>query len=270
MDFDAFSPIGVSGQDIVEYIERKRPHEIGAWNELGSEEYARSFAVAGTAGYNVVGDIYDAFLETIRNGGDERDFAELIEPVLLRKGWAPGPGQSMGNRLQLIFDTNLRVARAVGRWGRIHSVAGVMPYLQGSTVGDGRVRDAHTHFQGIVLPVAHWFWQEFFPPLFFRCRCDVVQLTRSQFARRGLAITDESDVFARAALIRPQSWGVNVALAGTRILEEQMVQAQERVPGLPALPYEAAQDRGSSVWGGIIAQVAAQLVEGLARAFLPG
>jgi SPP1 gp7 family putative phage head morphogenesis protein len=264
--FDALALHAASADssEIVRWIEAKAPLAIGAWDSIGPEEYARAFTAAGTAGSDVVADIYAAMLQTIRDGGTEQDFAAQITPILVRKGWLPGPGQTIGSRVQLIYDTNLRVARAIGRWDRVQGLAHVMPYLQAQTVGDRRVRDEHVAFNGVVLPVNHPFWTEFWPPLYFRCRCDVVQLTRGQFARRKLAITGQAEVEQRAALIRPQSWGRNVAL---NYQQEQRMAVDaanaRRLPGAPPLDAQTLQQRGRTGWQAIMGLAIQQLLTGL-------
>lgn len=272
--FDALALRAASADsaEIVRWIEAKAPLPIGAWDSIGPEEYGRAFTVAGTAGYDVVGDIYGAMLDTIRAGGTEQDFAEQITPILVRKGWLPGPGQTIGGRVALIYDTNLRVARGVGRWDRVQSLAHVMPYLQAQTVGDRRVRDEHVAFQGVVLPVNDPFWQEFWPPLFFRCRCDVVQLSRGQFARRKLAITPQAEVAQRAAIIRPQSWGRNLALARGQESAQAAVDAanERRLPGAPPLDANTLQQAGRSRWQGIMGLAIQQLITGLVAALGTG
>src|SRR5690349_11114112 len=87
MKFDALAlhAATVSSAEIVRWIEEKAPLESGAWNEIGPQEYARAFTVAGTAGYDVVGDIYTSLLQVIEAGGTEQDFADLITPILQRK-----------------------------------------------------------------------------------------------------------------------------------------------------------------------------------------
>ena len=255
---------------IVNWIEDKAPLAIGAWDSIGPEEYARAFTVAGTAGYDVVGDIYESMLQTIRDGGTEQDFAAQVTPILRAKGWLPGPGQTIGQRVALIYDTNLRVARAIGQWQRVQSLAHVMPYLLAKTVGDRRVRDEHTAFEGIVLPVNHWFWTEFWPPLYYRCRCSAVQLSRSQLYRRGLEITSDRVVHERAALIRPQSWGVNVALTAQQAVQDKLDQTNAaRLPGSPALDAVALADQGKARWNALMGMAVTQLVQGLVTALSP-
>ena len=257
-----------SSPDILRFIEAKAPREIHDWNELGGAEYARAFTAAKTAGYGVVGDLYEAFLRVTQQGGTEEDYARLVLPILREKGWLADQGGNIGHRVRLIYDTNLRVARGVGRWQRVQSVAHVMPYLLGSTVGDNRVREAHTHFQGIVLPVGHWFWREFWPPMYFMCRCDVIQLTRSQFLKRKLIVTPEAEVVSRAAMIRPQSWGYNAALEGAKATEAMLLSTNENLlPGqAPMIPADA---EGKAAWQRIMGMAVSELLSGLARALWP-
>lgn len=260
----------VDSADIVRWLEAKAPRAIQNWNDLGASEYARAFTVAGTAGHDVVADIYAALLQVIRQGGTERDFADLITPILRSRGWLPSDGQQLGTRVSLIYDTNLRVARSIGRWQRVQSVAHVMPYLLGKTVGDRRVRDEHTAFEGVCLPVNHWFWTEFWPPLYFRCRCDVIQLSRSQFARRGLSITSEDQARARADLIRPQSWGYNHALVQERVMAQRVAQSNDgRVPGAPPLDPTQLADQGRGRWQAIMGLALQELLTGLVQALGP-
>lgn len=268
MEFDAqLHAASASSEEIVRWIEAKQPRAIEDWNSIGRAEYGRAFAVAGTAGYDVIGDIYSGMLETIREGGTEKDFAARVEPILRAKGWNPGPGQTISRRVALIYDTNLRVARSIGRWERVQSMAAVMPYLQARSVRDRRVRDEHAAFDGIILPVNHWFWTEFWPPLYFRCRCDVLQLSRGQFARRGLVITNEATVEARAEIIRPQSWGRNAALASPQIEAETDARVNERrLPGAPPFDGTTARDAGRARWDAIMGLAVQQLLQGLAQA----
>lgn len=126
-------------------------------------------------------------------------------PILRRKGWLSDKDDAeAARRLLLIYDTNLRTAQATGRWARIQKIKTALPYLYSFTGADERVRHPpksplsdHRAFEGILLPVDHPFWQDYFPPLGFRCRCQVVQKTRGQAARLGRLRTRPSFASAR-------------------------------------------------------------------------
>lgn len=53
--------------------------------------------------------------------------------------------------------------------------------LQYRTAGDGHVRPAHAALHGITLPPSHPFWQRYFPPNGWNCRCTVVQVRKSKY-----------------------------------------------------------------------------------------
>ncbi len=52
-------------------------------------------------------------------------------------------------------------------------------YLEYRTAGDDRVRDSHAALNGIVLPKDDPFWQEYYTPNGWRCRCHVVEVLAS-------------------------------------------------------------------------------------------
>lgn len=59
--------------------------------------------------------------------------------------------------------------------------------LQYRTVGDDRVRPTHRLLEGITLPFSSPFWDKYFPPNNWNCRCSVVQVRRSKYPESDLA-----------------------------------------------------------------------------------
>ena len=53
--------------------------------------------------------------------------------------------------------------------------------LQYRTANDNRVRPEHKVLHGITLPASDPFWDEFFPPNGWRCRCTVVQVRKGKY-----------------------------------------------------------------------------------------
>ncbi len=53
--------------------------------------------------------------------------------------------------------------------------------LQYRTVGDKRVRRSHRMLHGITLPITSKFWDEYFPPNNFGCRCSAVQVRKGKY-----------------------------------------------------------------------------------------
>lgn len=53
--------------------------------------------------------------------------------------------------------------------------------LQYRTANDEKVRAEHAALQGITLPVSDPFWDKYYPPLGWNCRCTVVQVRRGKY-----------------------------------------------------------------------------------------
>ena len=234
-------PLQVEAPEILQWLLGKDPQAIGSYREMGREEYARAFTAAQTAGYDVIDDIWAAIIDTVERGQGEEDFSRIVMPTLKAKGWLGGDDGAIASRLSLIFDTNLNLARAAGRWEAYQAGKMAAPYVRGVTVGDSRVRHPpksphsdHRAFEGIILPLDHSFVAEYWPPFGWRCRCVWIQMTRSQLARRGGAITSEAELAERRERLGPP-----VFAGPTAPIEQQlaaMVAASNSDPRLPGRP----------------------------------
>ncbi len=66
-------------------------------------------------------------------------------------------------------------ATMASKWQDIEEDKDVLPMLTYSTVGDERVRESHRPLDGVTRPVDDPFWDTYYPPNGWRCRCDVDQ-----------------------------------------------------------------------------------------------
>lgn len=53
--------------------------------------------------------------------------------------------------------------------------------LQYRTAGDDRVREEHAELEGVTLPIDDSFWESYYPPNGWNCRCTVVQVRRGKY-----------------------------------------------------------------------------------------
>jgi len=70
-----------------------------------------------------------------------------------------------------------RQSQAIEAWQSIQEDKDIFPLLRYSTIGDNRVRDEHRAIDQVVKPVDSPFWDEWFPPNGFNCRCIVERLS---------------------------------------------------------------------------------------------
>ena len=54
-------------------------------------------------------------------------------------------------------------------------------FLQYRTAGDSKVRETHRRLDGVTLPATDAFWDKYYPPNGWGCRCQVVKVRRSKF-----------------------------------------------------------------------------------------
>ena len=68
--------------------------------------------------------------------------------------------------------------------------------LQYRTARDNRVRPEHAALHGVTLPITDTFWQEYYPPNGWNCRCTVVQVRKSKYPvtphDEAMALGDEA------------------------------------------------------------------------------
>jgi SPP1 gp7 family putative phage head morphogenesis protein len=78
--------------------------------------------------------------------------------------------------LEAEYNTAKASSRMAAEWMRIEDSKDVLPLLQYKTVGDGRVRPTHRQLDNIIRRAEDNFWNEYFVPNGWNCRCTVIQL----------------------------------------------------------------------------------------------
>ena len=78
--------------------------------------------------------------------------------------------------LQAEYQTAIASSRMAAEWQRIEQEKDELPMLQYQTVGDDRVRPTHRQLDNIIKPVDDVFWNTYYPPNGWRCRCMTISL----------------------------------------------------------------------------------------------
>lgn len=166
-----------------------------AWQDLFEADHARSFTVAKSAGFDILGDISKG-LQGGLNGGTSRDFVKELTPILQEKGWwgrslqmDPQTGEMVAaqlgsvRRLKLIFDVNMRVSYAAGHWASFERNKAARPYLRYVAILDQATRPEHAARHNLCLPVDHPYWDVWAPPCGWNCRCTLQSLSQHDVDR---------------------------------------------------------------------------------------
>lgn len=123
-----------------------------------------------------------------------KTFHELNEafPSLLDDEGNRKPFNQFLNEVQKVHDTyNVQYLRTeynfaqtsalmAARWKKFEQ-DGDRYNLQYRTVGDKRVRRTHRMLHNITLPITSPFWDKYFPPNGWGCRCTVVQVRKDKY-----------------------------------------------------------------------------------------
>lgn len=195
-------------EDAIAFLDAKGYRTSVRYTDTWQDEHASAFTVAKVAKIDLLREIHVSLIDAMASGQTFEAWQADLRPRLRDAGWlgrvvnpeltgTDEPVMVGPRRLRVIYDTNLRMARATALWGRIWASRETLPFLRYSAVMDSRTRPQHRAWHDIVLPVEHPFWQTHFPPNGWNCRCTVVQLNERTLARRGLSITSQAQLDAR-------------------------------------------------------------------------
>jgi|GEM_PF-1607719 len=148
--------------------------------DLNSRQYAST--VSGLAGLDQIKSVLNAVYKTVETGGTFQDFQDLVE--------AEGINLSEA-QLDNVFRTNAQNAYAHGKWLHQQRNKEKRPYLEYMAINDSRVRPSHLALDGVVRHIDDPFWQTYYPPNGYRCRCTTRALTEKQAQSKGITPNDE-------------------------------------------------------------------------------
>lgn len=93
------------------------------------------------------------------------------------------------------------------RWLDIEETADEYPYLEYVTANDEHVREEHRRLHGIILPVSDPFWNNYYPPNGWRCRCSTRKRTEREYAgsrnREALPDSEQAQKIAGKVVAKP-------------------------------------------------------------------
>lgn len=189
-------------EEAIKFLEKKDLKVSIDWFDVYREEHVRAFTVAGITKLDVLEDVRNALVEAQKNGETLESFKQNIIPKLRQKGWygnrlvtrKDGSEKevkiSSPWRLKTIYRTNMAVAAMTGLYKELKAASDIMPYWRYVTVGDGRVREEHAKIHGKILRHDDPFWDKYFPPNGYNCRCSVEGITEIEFKKKGYKLSD--------------------------------------------------------------------------------
>jgi SPP1 gp7 family putative phage head morphogenesis protein len=184
------TPFSVDPIEAIAFLRDKLDVPTDRWTDIWQGMHARAFVVAGARDEGLLADFHDAVNRAIAEGRTLEQFRADFDTIVAEHGWSYRGSRNW--RSAVIFNTNLRMAYAAGRWAQAQRLKGRRPYLRYVGILDDRIRPLHREWHDTVLPVDDPWWQTHFPPNGWNCRCSVQQLSRRDVERLGLKVADRA------------------------------------------------------------------------------
>lgn len=181
------TPFPVNPQEAIDFLRKKLRLPTESWTDIWQEMHSRAFVVAGAQTDALLQDFHEAVTKAIAEGRTLEQFREDFDRIVAEHGWSYRGSRNWRSRV--IFQTNLRMAYAAGRWEQVQRVKAQRPYLRYVAVMDARTRPLHASWHDTVLPADDPWWKTHFPPNGWNCRCTVQSLDERDLARYGLSVS---------------------------------------------------------------------------------
>lgn len=126
------------------------------------------------SGMKTFHELNEAFPSLLDENGNRKSFEAFLNDVRkIDKTYN-------SNYLRAEYNFVQSSAEMAAKWERF-SEDGDRYNLQYRTAGDGKVRPEHAALNGVTLPQSDPFWEEYYPPNGWNCRCTVVQVRKSKY-----------------------------------------------------------------------------------------
>lgn len=147
---------------------------------------AKAFTIAGITSRDQLQMVLDSLAAVLVEGGT---YASWLETVQSGEQALKLPL----SRLDNIFRTNMQVHYNRGHWAQQEAHKQQRPFLMYDAVNDSRVRPSHLKLDEVIKSIDDPFWETYYPPNGFRCRCSTIALTAKQVEARGGVTRDSAD-----------------------------------------------------------------------------
>lgn len=154
----------------------------GEFSRLSDAAKVRAFGVSGIAKGAELESVFNSLFRALDEGISFGEFKKECAAIFEKRGWTGKRAWRVDN----IFRTNIQTAYNVGQYKEMMAVAQNRPFWMYDAVNDTRTRPAHRALDGKVFRYDHKFWDTWYPPNGFRCRCGVISMSEREMQRDGL------------------------------------------------------------------------------------
>lgn len=171
--------------EALDYFKRKKLKPAFRYTEVWQEEHDLAFTVAKVMERDLLADVRDTIEQAIAEGRTFEQWKKDVLPALSKSGWMGDAEGNVPSRLKVIYETNMRVARANGQEDRAQRTKNILPYFK-YEIGPSKIhRPQHLAWNGLIFKIDDPFWQAHTPPCAYGCNCRKRQISRLEAERLG-------------------------------------------------------------------------------------
>ncbi len=169
-------------EEAVAWFLAKRIVSKAEFEAMSAAMKAKAFTAAYVYAADDLQRVFEACEAAISRGSTYREFTRATEEIL-RRSW----------HRETVFRTNVLSSYGAGHWEQAQQIRALRPYARYSAVMDGRTRPLHAALHGLIYPLDHPFWQRYWPPWDYNCRCAAVTLSVWEIQNQGLQVSTRWD-----------------------------------------------------------------------------
>lgn len=159
---------------------------------------SKAFTISDVSSADLLMAVKKEIVSAMEEGTTIKEFRQRVATLFEKGGYeALAPFH-----IDTIFRTNMQIAYQAGRYRQMRSPAVLMarPYWRYVAVLDGSTRPEHAAMHGKIYKHDHSYWDTWFPPNGFRCRCYVQTVSAREIDRNGWS---ESKIDPTGGLFEP-------------------------------------------------------------------
>lgn len=165
------SPAGPVPEEALAYFRDKSLRPGFSYLDVWRQEHTYAFTVAKLMEEELLGTVQDSLETALADGVPFKQWAKDIRSTFDQSGWSDYSHSEDNTlaRLNRIYETNMRVARAAGQWDRVQKTKSVLPNLEYVLGPSEHHREEHAAWEGVILPADDPWWDEHYPPNGYGC-----------------------------------------------------------------------------------------------------
>lgn len=195
-DINAFK---LDFDEAIDFFKQKIRLPTASWTDIWQQQHDAAFVVAGAMRDDMLSDFQTAIMKALK-GSTLAEFRKDFDAIVAKYGWDYNGGRNWRSRV--IYETNLDMAYAAGRYQQMQAVKRTRPYWQyRHNPAVERPRIEHLGWHGKVFHADDPFWDTHYPPNGWGCKCKIRTLSKYELEKKGLIVEESPDIVWQEKLV---------------------------------------------------------------------